>query len=170
MTLFRKNDSRSAAVVLIAGEGGHLEQARRIRARFAPDVASAVRTVLITDTSSSSFAAFDEVVQLCNPSPKERAPTRLDVSGYLADSWRELRQLRRRYRVVTVVVTGPGFAFLPAVFFRLLGAYLIVFESWSRFENRSKCSQVLYRFAHQFLIQHKELKKLYPKAIWVGLL
>jgi len=60
------------------------------------------------------------------------------------------------------------FAAFPAIVLRQFGARLIVFESWSRFENRSKCSRVLYRFAHRFLIQHKELQVLYPEATWVG--
>ena len=154
----------------MAGEGGHLEQAKRICRRLAPDIQEEVDCLLMTDTTPSATAPFDRILSVHNLSPKERSPHWRDGYLYLIDIFRVLRGLRREYRVATVVVTGPGFTAIPAIYLRLLGARLIVFESWSRFEVRSKCSRLLYKFAHTFLIQHKELQELYPKAKWVGLL
>jgi UDP-N-acetylglucosamine:LPS N-acetylglucosamine transferase len=165
----RRRD-RNPAVVFIAGEGGHLEQAKRIRDMLAADVQEAVTSVLVTDVAISKDFGFDCILRVCNPSPKDRKPQLRDLTGYVVESFRALWRLHREHRVVTVIVTGPGFAAFPAIVLRQFGARLIVFESWSRFENRSKCSRVLYRFAHRFLIQHKELQVLYPEATWVGLL
>ena len=76
----------------------------------------------------------------------------------------------RQHDVRVGIVTGPGFALIPALAAKAMGAQLVVFETWSRFETRSNCSKVLYRFANQFYVQHERLLKLYPNAIWVGLL
>ncbi len=158
------------AVVFLAGEGGHLEQARRIQHRLAPDVVENVVSVLITDSTPERVSAFHSVHTVCNPSPKDRSPRLQDVFRFGLDLFRTLFALGKQYRVAAVVVTGPGFTAVPALYWRLLGARLLVFESWSRFEKRAKCSRLLYRFSHRFFIQHKELQPLYPKATWVGLL
>lgn len=168
MRLFRGQSP--ATLVFIAGEGGHMEQARRILAALDSDVRSSSHCVLITDAVSVDGSLFDEWWTVDTCAPKHRAAGLGDLLAYAASSARSLWRVARHHDIRVAIVTGPGFAVLPALGAKALGAHLIVFESWSRFEKRSKCGRVLYRFADQFLVQHKDLLKLYPKATWVGLL
>lgn len=147
-----------------------MEQARRILASLESDVRSASHCVLITDVEPGDTSLFDECWTIDTIAPKHRAAGVGDMLAYTASSVKSLWRMMRYHDVRLAIVTGPGFAMMPALAAKALGAHLIVFESWSRFEQRSKCGQVLYRFADQFFVQHKDLLKLYPKATWVGLL
>ena len=162
--------ARPAALLFIAGEGGHFEQARRLLSLLEDDVADSARLLLLTDVERRTDRRFDRVLRVRNPSPKEAPPAWRDAWTYLREAVALVSELRRDYRVAAVVVTGPGFAVLPAWLLRAGGARLIVFETWSRFEARSKHGRLLYPMAHRFFVQHRELLSVYPKATWVGLL
>jgi len=162
--------SASPTLLFIAGEGGHMEQARRILVSLDSDVRSDSHCVLITDSVDVNDHPFDECWTISTCAPKHRASNIVDLFKYCVSSVRLFWRMARDYDIRTVIVTGPGFAMVPALVAKILGGYLVVFESWSRFENRSKCGKALYRFSDQFFVQHKELLKLYPKAVWVGLL
>jgi len=157
-------------LLFIAGEGGHVEQARRILAQLEPDVRATSHCVLVTDSDAVDGGAFDACWVIDTCAPKHRASGLRDALVYTRSSARILWRMLRHHDVRMAIVTGPGFAMIPALGARLLGAQLLVFESWSRFEQRSKCGRVLYRFAHRFFVQHEELLALYPRATWVGLL
>ncbi len=162
--------ARPPALLFLAGEGGHAEQARRLSGLIDDDVAGDARRLLLTDVHRRVEERFDDVLIVGNPSPKQSAPSWRGGLAHVRETVAVVVRLRRRYRVAAVIVTGPGFAVLPAVLLRLCGARLIVFETWSRFEARSMHGRLLYPFAHRFLVQHRELLAIYPKATWVGLL
>ena len=157
-------------MLFVAGAGGHIEQARRVLARLDVPASRHAAVVLLTDHDRSAPAPFDKVHTIASPAPKHRPSAWGDRAAYVRDCLRFFRLASGRYRVRVVIVTGPGFAFVPSLFYKLLGARLIVFESWSRFERRSKCSVALYRLADEFYVQHEEVLELYPKATWTGLL
>ncbi|ASJ74542.1 hypothetical protein [Granulosicoccus antarcticus] len=159
-----------ATLLFIAGEGGHLEEALRVLVSLDPEVRAASHCVLITDSELVDGSLFDECWSVDTCAPKHRAVELRDVLAYAVSSARLLWRMTRHYDIRMAIVTGPGFAVIPALAAKVLGGKLIVFESWARFETRSKCGRALYRFADQFFVQHKELLKIYPKATWVGLL
>ena len=168
MKFFRAGSPKT--LLFISGEGGHLEQAKRILATLDPDVRSASHCVLISDTQVDESDLFDDYWSIDTCAPKHRSSQFGDVWAYIKSSARILIRMARQHDVRMAIVTGPGFAVIPAMGAKLLGAHLVVFESWSRFEHRSKCGKALYRPADQFFVQHKELLAIYPKATWVGLL
>jgi len=168
MRLFGKKGRPT--IVFIAGEGGHLEQANRILATLEPDLRSSCKCILITDTETVNGSDFDECWNIQTCAPKHRSSRLRDVFTYLKNSASVFRLMLMSHNVKMAIVTGPGFAVAPAIGAKILGAHLVVFESWSRFENRSKCGKALYRLSDQFLVQNKELLSLYPNATWVGLL
>jgi|GEM_PF-1906772 len=166
----RRSTDRRPAILFISGAGGHIEQARRVASHVDLGASFDPALVLLTDHELSDEPSFEAVYSVPSPAPKHRASTWRDAFAYTAGSLRFVLRVSRVYRFDAVIVTGPGFAFLPSVFFKLSGALLIVFESWSRFEHRSKCSRALYSLADYFFVQHKELLDMYPRAKWVGLL
>ena len=170
MNEFAKNKTRSPAVVFLSGEGGHMAQAIRIREHITESNLSASHQLMITDHPSEEIKGFESLYSIPTCAPKDRRATLMEYIHYSVSVFKTCMQVTRKHRVVTVIVTGPGFAVYPALWFKLFRAELIVLESWSRFENRSKCSKVLYPFADHFWVQHEQLLKLYPRGKWVGLL
>ena len=76
--------------------------------------------------------------------------------------------IQRRYKVVGVVSTGPGICILPMLFFRLCGVKTVFLETFCRFQTRSFTGRIMYKIAHRFLIQNRELQSLYPDAEYSG--
>ena len=168
MRIFRNNSTPT--LLFIAGEGGHIHQARRLLQNLDDELRAECHCVLITDSSSVDGSIFDECWVIDTCAPKHRATKLGDWVTYAFSSTKTLLRLFRAYDVRMVMVTGPGFATVPAIGTKMMGAHLIGVECASRFETRSKCGKVLYRIADEFFVQHKELLALYPKAKWVGLL
>ena len=168
MKLLRGN--ATPTLLFIAGEGGHIQQARRLLKALDDELREECHCVLITDSASVDGSVFDEcwIVDTC--APKHRGAKIGDMFTYAISSAKTLLRLARGYDVRMVMVTGPGFAVIPAIGVKILGAHLIGVECASRFESRSKCGKVLYRIADEFFVQHEELLELYPRAKWVGIL
>lgn len=83
---------------------------------------------------------------------------------------RTLKCIKNKYQIKAVISTGPGISILSALYFKFRGAKIIHIETWSRFTTYSLTGRIMYRIADKFYIQHKSLIKLYPKAIYSGLL
>lgn len=81
-----------------------------------------------------------------------------------------LFSIRKKYHIDAVVSTGPGISFLSALFFKVFGAKIVHVETWSRFNTRSFTGKLMYLVSDKFYVQNKSLLKLYPKAIYSGLL
>lgn len=161
-----KNDS----ILIIAGQGGHIEQARRLVGYIEIDIKESSKIILLTDFELKDNGMFDVVYSVKTCAPKERDSTLKDILDYSLQMAFVLFKLSKEYNIHTVLVTGPGYAVIPSIYYRIRGKLLIVFESWSRFEQKSKCGKILYKVAQKFYVQHEDLLKLYPKATWVGLL
>lgn len=161
---------RRPAIIIIGGEGGHLAQARRLCQQISESNRVSADLILLTDHQMKNNLEFDEVFPIPNCAPKDRRARLSELSRYFFSQFHRCVKLLRNYKICLVVVTGPGFAVFPALTLKLCGATLIVFESWSRFEKRSKCGKALYHFSDHFWVQHKELLEIYPRATWVGLL
>lgn len=168
MKLFRSH--LIPTLLFIAGEGGHIHQARRLLQSLNVELRAECHSILITDSASVDGSIFDECWVIDTCAPKHRATKLADVVTYCISSAKTILRLFRKYDVRIVLVTGPGFAVVPAIGTKIMGAHVIGVEDASRFESRSKGGRVLYRIADDFFVQHEELLELYPKAKWVGIL
>jgi UDP-N-acetylglucosamine:LPS N-acetylglucosamine transferase len=74
----------------------------------------------------------------------------------------------RRYKVSGVISTGPGLCIIPMLLMRLMGYKTVFVETFCRFNSRSMTGRVMYKIAHRFLIQNKQLQALYPDADYCG--
>ncbi|HKR87543.1 MAG TPA: glycosyltransferase [Phenylobacterium sp.] len=63
-----------------------------------------------------------------------------------------------------VISTGAGAVFFVVLFGRLLGARIIVVESFARFERPSLFGRLAGPLAHHLVVQSARLSKYYPKA------
>ena len=67
-----------------------------------------------------------------------------------------------------VITAGPGVGAIFSYIGKLLGKKVIFIESWARVYSRSDSGKVVYPIADLFFVQWKEMKKVYPNAIYAG--
>jgi UDP-N-acetylglucosamine transferase subunit ALG13 len=72
--------------------------------------------------------------------------------------------LMLRMRPDLVVSTGAGAVFFTVLWGRLLGARVVVIESFARFEQPSVFGRMTRPFAHDFVVQSAALAAHYPQA------
>jgi UDP-N-acetylglucosamine:LPS N-acetylglucosamine transferase len=75
-----------------------------------------------------------------------------------------------KYNPKCLISTGPGLVLLPALLFKIFMKKVIYVETWSRFFTKSMTGKYMYKIADRFYIQNIELLKLYPDAVYAGLL
>ena len=67
-----------------------------------------------------------------------------------------------------IITTGALVAYPFCVIGKLKGKKIIYIESFARVTEKSLTGRLVYPFADLFLVQWEPLKKLYPKARYVG--
>ncbi len=68
-----------------------------------------------------------------------------------------------------VVITTGVLAMIPlCVFVKLTGGKLIYIESFAKVTSATETGKLMYRIADQFYVQWEPMKKIYPKAIFLG--
>ena len=81
-----------------------------------------------------------------------------------------LKSLRATWSIMwserpdVVISTGAGAVFFPVLLGRLLGARIVVIESFARFDHPSLFSRLAAPFAHELVVQSDKLSGRYPKA------
>ncbi|WP_318422582.1 PssD/Cps14F family polysaccharide biosynthesis glycosyltransferase [Photobacterium leiognathi] len=78
--------------------------------------------------------------------------------------------INKKYNIKAMVSTGPGISVIAALFFKSIGVKIIHVETWSRFTTRSLTGRIMYLLADRFYVQHESLLKVYPNAIYAGVL
>lgn len=68
-----------------------------------------------------------------------------------------------------VIISTGALATFPLCFIgKIIGKKIIYIESFARIDSPSLTGRLIYPFADLFLIQWEELKKVYPRAIYIG--
>lgn len=152
------------AIILLAGEGGHFEQAKRLF------------YYLGLDNKSEVFVYTDYLNKEIHESLKYESLGALrDKNGlslvgafsYFLKSFRTTLSYCFKYKV-SVISTGPGISIIPSLVVKLFGGRVIHIETWSRFYSSSATGKIMYLIADKFYIQNKELLAVYPKGIYAG--
>lgn len=67
-----------------------------------------------------------------------------------------------------IICTGV-LAMIPmCLLVKLFGGKLIYIESFAKVTSPTETGKLLYRFADQFYVQWEPMKKIYPRAIYLG--
>ena len=69
-----------------------------------------------------------------------------------------------------VINTGGGMSIATSLLGKLLGAKLIYVESGARVSTPSRTGKLLYKYADLFIVQWKPLLKVFPDAVYGGVL
>ena len=67
-----------------------------------------------------------------------------------------------------VISAGPGVGAIFSYIGKLFGKKVIFIESWARVYSKSDSGKIVYPIADLFFVQWKEMKKVYPNAIYAG--
>lgn len=67
-----------------------------------------------------------------------------------------------------IVSTGVLSTIPICLFGKLKGSKLIYIESFAKVSSATLTGKLLYKFADQFYVQWPQMKKIYPKAIYLG--
>lgn len=67
------------------------------------------------------------------------------------------------------IITTGVLAMIPmCLLAKLFGKKLIYIESFAKVTSPTETGKLMYRFADQFYVQWPQMKKIYPKAIYLG--
>ena len=85
------------------------------------------------------------------------------IQGATANLMQSFRIIRRE-RPDVVISTGAGAVFFVLLWARLLGAKILIIESFARFKAPSLFFNLTAPFAQSMIIQSLRLKRFWPKA------
>lgn len=67
-----------------------------------------------------------------------------------------------------IITTGAHTAGPMCCIGKILGSKIIYIETFANIESKTATGRLIYHFADLFIVQHKEMLKLYPKATYGG--
>lgn len=73
-----------------------------------------------------------------------------------------------RERPDVIICTGVLSMIPMCLICKLFGKKLIYIESFAKVTSATESGRLLYYFADRFYVQWKEMKKIYPRAIYLG--
>ncbi|EGR2460842.1 PssD/Cps14F family polysaccharide biosynthesis glycosyltransferase [Vibrio cholerae] len=151
-------------VLFVAGEGGHLEQFRRLYSLLESKINSD-RKILITDVPRKIDINIDCFFLGCL---REKSGFHLkSLFSYIKKIF-ELYKFLSKENKISMISTGPGISLGCAVIVKIFGGRVIHIETWSRFYSKSITGKFMYYLSDKFYVQNIELLSLYPKAIYSG--
>ena len=164
---------KEKVVLLVFGSGGHKEQMRRLYTKLSDEMAFQNKNYRFITISELGYPLNDELENY------EMIPLRdkhsyfqtfLNIPKFVGRFFSILRTLSKNYEIKALVSTGPGIVIPLSWYFKRKGIKIIFIETWSRFETQSLTGKWMYKLADTFYIQNESLKRIYPNAIWGGLL
>lgn len=155
------------SILFCYGKGGHSTQMKRL----APNILKEIKCFdIITFSDEKSTPSWSTFHYHTNEFRSKYARFSLLPSIGLFSIISDLIKIIRKHNIKVCISTGPGLAIPTAIIIKLFGGKVIHIETWSRFHSKSLTGRVLYYLADVFYVQNKCLLKLYPNAIYAGLL
>lgn len=154
-------------ILLTYGVGGHSAQMNRFVPKILPFLEGA-QLISISDNKSIPDWSFCHYVTGEVRGKNHHKEILSNIGPFTVI--KSLIKVSREHKISAVISTGPGVSLLASIFFKLKGAKVVHIETWSRFTTKSLTGSLMYYIADKFYIQNRELIKIYPKAIYSGLL
>ncbi len=155
-------DSARLRICLAASGGGHVRQLLDLQ----PVWSKHDYFFVTEDTALGATLALDHrthfVPHFAWGQAKLGAPFRM-----LARAWSSLLiscRIILKEKPQLVISTGAGAVIFPVLWGRLLGARVVVMESFARFEGPSLFGRIASPFATSMVVQSAKLSAYYPKA------
>jgi beta-1,4-N-acetylglucosaminyltransferase len=156
--------TKKCAIIILAGEGGHFEQARRLYHSLMLSEKNEI--IVFTDVLNKNI---DEKLkhEVLGALRDKDGFNIIGAFFYFIKACKLTINYCRQYNV-SIISTGPGISLIPSLIVKSLGGKVVHIETWSRFYSKSGAGKLMYLIADKFYIQNKELSSVYPKAIYAG--
>ncbi len=153
---------RRLRLCLAASGGGHVRQLLDLESVWAPHEYFFVteRTSLGESLAASHPVFF--VPHVAIGQARLGAPLRM-IGGAITSFFRSASIVLRQ-RPDVVISTGAGAVFFVVAWARLMGAKIIIIESFARFDSPSLFSRLAAPLAHYLAVQSSALSRFFPKA------
>ena len=154
---------RRLKICLAGSGGGHLRQLLDLEPAWGPHDAFFVTedTGLSRSLAENHRVRFVEHVALGQG--RLGAPVRMVLAGVRNFFQSAAIILRERPRFV--ITTGAGSVYFPVLWSRVLGAKIVVVESFARFERLSAFARIAGPLAHHRVVQSQGLRRFWPTAM-----
>lgn len=160
-------------MLLVYGSGGHNEEMIRLYRQVSE---------LLEQTGDVSMVDF---FSLCDDDVKHHVTKEVVIVPSVTDKFSyvqllikmprvilrvfgALRRLTAQHKFDFMVTTGPGVGVVCALYLKLKGVTIINIENSSRFYSKSLTGRVMNIMADYFIVQNKELLKVYSNAVYKG--
>jgi beta-1,4-N-acetylglucosaminyltransferase len=152
-------------ILVVLGDGGHSTEMLRLLELLGPDYAYSYMMATNDTISEDKIIWKGPIFRVPPPLGKHAQHRRLMRA--LRNSLKQLVVLLKA-RPQAILSTGASIAIPVSLFGRLLGVKVIHIETGSRVYSLSSTGKLMYRIAHRFFVQWKQLQQEYPKAIYAG--
>mgnify|MGYP000453316050 CR=1 FL=1 len=156
-------------ILLIAGEGGHLEQARRFYE--INNKLDNTKFIIVTDEQLKNISIGCEVTRMKNISrfTKQRSLINLliFIFFFVVEFIKTLFFILK-VRPSGVVAFGPIFCLPYITWARILGLKTVYIETWSKFYEPSITATICQKIVHRIYIQNITLKEKLREGIYSG--
>jgi UDP-N-acetylglucosamine--N-acetylmuramyl-(pentapeptide) pyrophosphoryl-undecaprenol N-acetylglucosamine transferase len=158
----RAAQRRRLRVCLAASGGGHVRQLLDLEPAWSVHDSYFVSEDTGLSRSLEARWPTDFVSHVALGQGRLGAPWRMMTSA-IANFFQSAKSVWKR-RPDVVVTTGAGSVFFTVLWARLLGAKVVVIESFARFEHMSAFARIAGPLAHERVLQSPALAPFWPKA------
>ena len=150
---------KNRKICFAASSGGHYEQLMMLK----PLMEKYDSFILTEKTHNEARVAGEKTYYLKQVNRKEKTfLLRMLQNAFLTFG------IFLKEKPNVVICTGV-LAMIPmCLLVKLFGGKLIYLESFAKVTSPTETGKLLYRFADQFYVQWEPMKKVYPKAIYLG--
>lgn len=152
-----KADRKNIKVCLVGSSGGHLDHLYALK----PYWENKDRFWATFDKEDTRTMLMGETIY------HVYYPSNRSIKALIINTFRAFRILRKE-RPDIIISAGAA----PAVPFfyvgKLYGAKTVYIEAFDRFNRASLSGKLCYRVSDIFIVQWENMKKVYPKAIYLG--
>jgi UDP-N-acetylglucosamine:LPS N-acetylglucosamine transferase len=160
-----KLNQQSTVLLAIYGQGGHRAEMRKL-IQHLREGNSKLKVVTLGNGEIEDVVAHFAAKDIRDK--HNRIVTLLLFLPVLLSTLLNIIRICRHYNINGVLSTGPGLCILPMLMMRLMGYKTVFVETYCRFNSLSMTGRVMYKIAHRFLIQNKQLQTLYPNGQYCG--
>lgn len=146
-------------ICLISNAGGHFEQLKQLKI-----LEKNYDIFFVTNECPATENIGYIKYYIKTPHASNKVVT---VIGYLLNFFEAVSILRKEKPHV-IISTGAGICIPMCILGKIKNIKIIFIESFARMEGPSRTGKFMYNIADQFIVQHKNLLKYFPNAIYGG--
>tara|TARA_R110000737_G_scaffold292769_1_gene299336 strand:- start:7679 stop:8161 length:483 start_codon:yes stop_codon:yes gene_type:complete len=157
--------AKKKVILVIFGEGGHQKEMELLLSTLPTNVAYSFISMGPNESNKTTLQHY-----FCNDVRDKKSHIKslyYMIVGLFSLLFLTLSAMKK-YSIQGAISTGPGIAIVPFIVLRIMGIKTVFIESFCRFNTQSMAGRILYRISHRFLVQNKQLLKLYPNAEYCG--